>query len=142
MKTIKQLADEIGVSKTSINKKIDNLGLRSKLSKIDNRWLVPESLEKSIKDAYIDNQKSTTKTDNQPQTVFDLVSTLQKQIEVKDEQLKAKDEQIQSLLITVNQAQQLQALAEQKLKLLEEKKETAPGEPEPSMTKKWWQIFK
>lgn len=28
MKTIKELADELGVSKTAVMKKIDNLGLR------------------------------------------------------------------------------------------------------------------
>lgn len=31
MKTIKELADDLGVSKTAVMKKIDNLGLREKL---------------------------------------------------------------------------------------------------------------
>ena len=31
MKTIRQIADEIGVSKTAVNKQIANLGLRSGL---------------------------------------------------------------------------------------------------------------
>lgn len=33
MKTIRQIADEIGVSKTAVNKQIANLGLRSGLRK-------------------------------------------------------------------------------------------------------------
>ena len=35
-RTIKQIADEIGVSKTAIRKKIANLGLQSSLRKIGN----------------------------------------------------------------------------------------------------------
>ena len=33
MKTIKQIADELGVSKTAVRKKIENLGLQSGLQK-------------------------------------------------------------------------------------------------------------
>lgn len=35
MKTIRQIADEIGVSKTAVNKQIANLGLRSGLRKTE-----------------------------------------------------------------------------------------------------------
>ena len=39
-KTIKQIADEIGVSKTAIRKKIANLGLQLSLRKIGNQFAV------------------------------------------------------------------------------------------------------
>lgn len=35
MKTIRQIADEIGVSKTAVSKQIENLGLRSSLRKTE-----------------------------------------------------------------------------------------------------------
>ena len=38
MKTIRQIADEIGVSKTAVNKQIANLGLRSGLRKNGNQF--------------------------------------------------------------------------------------------------------
>ena len=40
MKTIKELADDLGVSKTAVMKKIDNLGLREKLAKNGNRLAI------------------------------------------------------------------------------------------------------
>lgn len=42
-KTIKQIADELGISKQAVFKRIDNLGLRSKLTKIDNQLMVEKS---------------------------------------------------------------------------------------------------
>ena len=38
MKTIKQIADELGVSKTAVRKKIENLGLQSSLRKNGNQF--------------------------------------------------------------------------------------------------------
>ena len=40
MKTIRQIADEIGVSKTAVNKQIANLGLRSGLRKNGNQFAI------------------------------------------------------------------------------------------------------
>ena len=132
MKTIKQLADEIGVSKTAVNKKIDNLGLRNQLSKIDNRWFIPESIENTIKNAFSDNPKAQTVTDNQSQTVSALVCTFQQQLEAKDRQI----ERLQELL---DQEQKLRMVVEQRIQLLEEKK-ADPIDSDPP--KKWWQFFK
>lgn len=38
MKTIKQIADELGVSKTAVRKKIENLGLSEKVQTNGNRF--------------------------------------------------------------------------------------------------------
>lgn len=112
MKTIKQLADEIGISKQALNKRIDNLGCRNQLSKNGNTWLIPESVEKRLKENKIDNHRQPT--NNQP--VDTLVDTLLKQLE-------EKDKQIETLMRTLDQAQQLQALAETKLKAIEDKQQ-------------------
>ena len=44
-KTIKQIADELGVSKTAIRKKIENLGLSEKLQTNGNRILIDDKQE-------------------------------------------------------------------------------------------------
>lgn len=80
MKTIRQIADEIGVSKTAVNKQIANLGLRSGLRKNGNQFAIDEQQEALIKQAF--SEKSQTEIENQTQTksqtenheVSDLVS--------------------------------------------------------------------
>ena len=139
-KTIKQLADEIGVSKTAINKKIDNLGLWKQLSKVGGQWFIPSSAEKSIKEAFNRKPKSKTVTNNQSETVAALVATFQKQLE-------AKDKQIENLQQLLDHEQQLHAMTQQKLLALQDEKEVDadsdqdphPEEPTPEKKKKWWQ---
>ena len=75
MKTIKQLADELGISKQALNKRIDNLGCRNQMSKNGNQWLIPESLENTLKSASNRQQRQPTRTT----TVDTLVDTLIKQ---------------------------------------------------------------
>ena len=42
MKTIKQIADETGISKTTVISKIDKLGLRDSLQKKGSHYIVDE----------------------------------------------------------------------------------------------------
>lgn len=121
MKTIKELADELGVSKTAVMKKIDNLGLREKLAKNGNRLAIREPEEKLIIEAFSKKEsttanqkpptksttanqktptKSTTKSTTANQKVGDseeLISSLLEQLKAKDLQLAKKDEQIEAL---------------------------------------------
>ena len=131
MVTIKQLADEIGVSKTAVSKKIDKLGLRKQLVLSNKQWFIPDNIAPTIKNAFSATSKVQTVGANQSQTVDTLVSTLQEQIKAKDEQIKAQNEQIQALIIAIDQAQKLQGIAEQKLKAIEDKQ----SQPE---HKRWW----
>ena len=66
MKTIRQIADEIGVSKTAVNKQIANLGLRSGLRKNGNQFAIDEQQEALIKQAF--SEKTQTEIENQTQT--------------------------------------------------------------------------
>jgi len=103
MKTIRDLAQEIGVSKTAIMKQIENLGLRPGLRKNGNQFVIDEGQEGLIKQAFSPQSKTKqAKTENQP--VYDIVFVLQKtidtlqgQLEAKDQQLAEKDKQISSL---------------------------------------------
>lgn len=117
-KTIKEIADELGVSKTAVSKQIANLGLRSSLRKNGNQFAIENQQEKLIKMAFRKNKqrertgenlvsdeqsqtKSQTTNANQSQTenheVCDLVCVLQTTVDTLQEQLSVKDQQIREL---------------------------------------------
>ena len=118
MKTIRQIADEIGVSKTAVNKQIANLGLRSGLRKNGNQFAIDEHQEALIKQAFfektqteIENQ-SQTKTQTENHEVGDLVCVLQATIDTLQGQLEVKDRQIAKLTEALVAAQQTAAAAQ------------------------------
>ena len=117
-KTIKEIADELGVSKTAVSKQIANLGLRSSLRKNANQFAIENQQEKLIKMAFqkkrqqeivtensVSDEQSQTKSQttnaNQSQTanheVCDLVGVLQTTVDTLQAQLAVKDEQIREL---------------------------------------------
>lgn len=114
MKTIRQIADEIGVSKTAVSKQIANLGLRSGLRKNGNQFAIDEHQEALIKQAF--SEKSQTEIENQTQTenheVSDLVCVLQATIDTLQGQLEVKDRQIEKLTEALVAAQQTAAAAQ------------------------------
>ena len=118
MKTIRQIADEIGVSKTAVSKQIENLGLRSSLRKNGNQFAIDEHQEALIKQAF--SEKSQTEIENQSQTktqtenheVSDLVCVLQATIDTLQGQLEVKDRQIEKLTEALIAAQQTAAAAQ------------------------------
>lgn len=59
MKTIKQIADELGVSKTAVRNKIENLGLSEKMETNGNRIEVNERQERLIKSAFSQKKSKT-----------------------------------------------------------------------------------
>ena len=113
-KTIKEIADELGVSKTAVSKQIANLGLRSSLRKNGNQFAIENQQEKLIKMAFrknkqreiagenlVSDEQSQTTNANQSQTenheVCDLVCVLQTTVDTLQEQLAVKDVQIREL---------------------------------------------
>ena len=125
-KTIKQIADEIGVSKTAVRKQIANLGLRSSLRKNGNQFAIDKHEESLILKAF--SEKTQTKNANQTQTknanqtqtktqtanheVSDLVCVLQRTIDTLQGQLAIKDKQIEDLSEALKSAQQTAAAAQ------------------------------
>lgn len=139
MKTIKQIADELGVSKTAVRKKIENLGLRSGLQKNGNQFAIDKNQEKLIKSAFSENESETqtqtksqteteTKSQTETETVCDLVCMLQRELDTKNEQIA----HLQKLL---DQEQQLRMITEQKLLQIEDKQEQ---EEQPKKRWKFW----
>ena len=119
MKTIRQIADEIGVSKTAVNKQIANLGLRSGLRKNGNQFAIDEHQEALIKQAF--SEKSQTEIENQSQTktqtenheVGDLVCVLQATVDTLQGQLEVKDRQIEQQAQTITRLTDALAAAQQ-----------------------------
>ena len=81
--TIKQLANQLGVSKTTISKAIFALGLQGELKQSSNKYLLSEVQIESVK----------TQTANQNA----LIEFFQKQLGIKDDQIRAYQEQISLL---------------------------------------------
>ena len=109
-KTIKEIADELGVSKTAVSKQIANLGLRSSLRKNGNQFAIENQQEKLIKMAFqkkrqqeivtensVSDEQSQTKSQTANHEVCDLVGVLQTTVDTLQAQLAVKDVQIREL---------------------------------------------
>ena len=118
-KTIRQIADEIGVSKTAVSKQIANLGLRSGLRKNGNQFAIDEQQEALIKQAFFEKTKteienqSQTKTQTENHEVGDLVCVLQATIDTLQGQLEVKDRQIEQQAQTITRLTDALAAAQQ-----------------------------
>ncbi|MCQ9316927.1 DNA-binding protein [Pediococcus pentosaceus] len=140
LKTIRELADELGVSKTAINKKVSDSERKQWFSKNGNRFLVNENGQKAIRTMFssgIDNHKSTTEnTYQQPESKtenFENANLKHSDINYLNDIIKYQNAQIEDLKETksqhfkqLNQMQNLldqqQRLALQDKQLLEEYK--------------------
>ena len=121
--TIKQIADELGVSKTTVRKLIENLGLRSSLRKNGNQFAIDDNQKNMIKSAFLGDKSETktqTKTETSSQSQTSEISDL---IQMLKDELRAKDEQIERLHKLLDQEQQLRMVTEQKLLQLEDKQD-------------------
>ncbi|WP_336264466.1 DNA-binding protein [Lactococcus cremoris] len=140
LKTIKELADELGVSKTAINKKVTDRERKLWFAKIGNKFVINEEGQKSIKrmfervtenlESQTENleQKPNSQTENfrnnnennaDIKYILDIIEYQKEQI--KDLQ-NTKDEQFKQLSNMQNLLDQQQRLALQDKKLLEEYK--------------------
>ncbi|ARD97502.1 MULTISPECIES: DNA-binding protein [Lactococcus] len=140
LKTIKELADELGVSKTAINKKVTDRERKLWFSKIGNKFVINEDGQKSIKrmfEGLTENQESQTenleqKPNSQTENFWNNnesnadIKYILDIIEYQKEQIKdlqnTKDEQFKQLSNMQNLLDQQQRLALQDKKLLEEYK--------------------
>ena len=126
--TIKQLADELGVSKTTINRAVVKLGWKDKIFKVGNRYIFSETQILQIKKEVLEsNQEQTEQSEQsqqseQPQqseqsqqseqenTIWrEQILILDKQLAIKDEQIRLLQEQL------ISQSKHIQLLQEQLL---------------------------
>ena len=101
--TIKQLADQLGVSKTTISKAISALGLSNRLNRSGNKYIISEDQTEQIKMQIANsrpqtaNDKSQTANDkSQLENQKALIEVLQKQLALLNEQLSIKAGQIKA----------------------------------------------
>lgn len=90
-KTIRQVAEELGVSKTAITKKIDSLELKYTLEKNRNQLLIPESTEQALREAF---KRSQTR---KPESENNNANSLQTELEILRVKLAERDRQIELL---------------------------------------------
>ena len=96
MKTIKQIAEEVGVTKQAVFKKIDNLGLRDKLMKNGNQFSVDEGTEALIKQGFSEVDRKPV-NDNGTATVDTLIAMLQKELDHKNKVIEEQAKTIENL---------------------------------------------
>lgn len=171
-KTIKELAEELGVSKTAINKKVSDENRKLWFSKIGNKFVINETGQKAIKSMFFNENENSnqqlvgekTKTENHKNAnqvpELEVLSLLEQQLNQKDMQLQEKDEQIKQMQKLLDQQQQLTLQANQQIEKLQEQlqltyteessenKSTTLSEETESIEKhtkkkqKWWQLWK
>ncbi len=170
-KTIKELAEELGVSKTAINKKVSDENRKLWFSKIGNKFVINETGQKAIKSMFFNENENSnqqlvgekTKTENHKNAnqvpELEVLSLLEQQLNQKDMQLQEKDEQIKQMQKLLDQQQQLTLQANQQIEKLQEQlqltyteessenksttlsEETESIEKQSKTEKKWWHFW-
>jgi len=120
-KTIKELADELGVSKQAIRKHLDKLPDTLSVTKEKGIVYLNTDVETFVKSRI---SKVTSKvTDNVSGNLTDdfmsRILFLEKQMEIKDKQLETKDSQLEIVYRLLDQQQQLTLQANKKIEQLE-----------------------
>lgn len=107
-KTVKQIADELKVNRSVVNRKILELGLQSKLDKVGKAFLLNEEQENLIKESLDvhedkndelknDELKNDELKNDELDLDLNLIHILKQQIKVKDEQIHVLMKQIDQL---------------------------------------------
>lgn len=144
-KTIKQLAEELGVSKQAIHQKIKKEPLSTALRKftttVDGAVYISIDGENLIKSAFV-QKCSQPVDDKQPSTVDglvdgkiiivlqDTISELHKQLAIKDKQIDDLNNRLSEVTNALTSQQALNAGTLQQLMLVDNKKHY------------WWQFWK
>lgn len=136
--TIKELADELGVSKDKIKYRVGKLPSNYLVKKNGVTYLKSEGIQ-AICEQVGENSPVNFLGNYPPFTQYDkVVDLLEKELDVLRKQLKEKDKQLEQAHKLIDQEQQLRMVTEQKLMLLEEKTE----EQEEIHKKSWWKLWK
>lgn len=161
-KTVKELADELGVSRQRVQQIISKQVASKRPKKVAGQYLISPAdesfIEKKIAGTHHAKVQANSKqlSDKLQASLQEEVATLKEQIHTKDRQIQAKDNQLEKMQKLLDQSQQLQLMAENKLKKLEaphnepesdqahkrapEKSEVAENSPERSSSF-WSRLF-
>ena len=131
MKSILELAQELNTSKTTINRKIRELNIKSGLTYSDGKYYLSDEQAEQIK-RNMKRNKNINGASYEPQPIprndAQLIKKLLQQLEEKDtlikslqETIKRQDEQINSYLVLLAQEQQLHKYTQNQLSELQER---------------------
>lgn len=123
-KTIKELADEFGVSKQAIRKKLDTNFRANYVQTVTRNGIQTLVINNSgyllLRQHFNGGKKlkpeEKTFTSNAGNRSIDTIELLNRQLAIKDSQIREKDEQLKSIQKLLDQSQQLQLMAENKIK--------------------------
>ena len=127
--TIKQLANELGVSKPTISNVIVQLNLQDKLRRVGNRYILTETQIEQIKLYLSEDNKEKIQSQSQkliksPKTPNSQNDILQEQLLLLYQQLAIKDNQIQMLqeqfLVQEKGVQEQLSAKDKQIQLLQE----------------------
>lgn len=147
--SIKELADELEVSKTAIRKHVNHLPEEFVVVDTGKRLELPPETAQYIRDKVITNRMKVTSNAtgrilgevsiNLPEKQFptdETISFLMEQIEIKDKQLETKDTIIKELTASLRDQQRLSTLQlEKQERLLLENEQLKSKKP-------WWKLWK
>jgi len=155
-KTVRELADEFSVSKQAISKLLTKEFranyVTNKKVKGTNQLVVSEEGYSALKDHYDKGINQQPISDNIVTNVdTNLVDSLKnhiesqtKELDEKNKQIINKDEQLKTMQKLLDQSQQLQLMAENKIKQLEDSSDKSDVESSKEKPKKksfWSKIF-
>ena len=153
-KSAKQIADELSISRQRVQQIIRQLPASKRPQKASGRYAINAISEDAIKSVFYGNpanqskeqgnassvkkrQEDATESESHSETADPsaVISVLKEQLKASTSQLSAKDEQIKELHRLLDQSQQLQLMAEHKLKQLEAPKNELESAAEPTADK-------
>lgn len=151
MKTVKQIADELGVDKQKVYRYIKNNqikevhheALHEALQKNGAKYY-DEVAESLIKQGFTENSASNEVHHEAHQKCFNeavfeallnQISTLECELKIKNNQINSLNERLEEAHKIIDHSQQLQAIAENKIALLESQNEEVK---EPEEKKSFW----
>ena len=138
MKTIKQIADEIGVSKTAVRKHLTSEVKTKFAETVSGTIYINDTGERLIKSAFEQKEPQTKfagVSANQFAEVSTLVSILQGELEIKNEQIRELNNRLAESNAALVAAQQT-AQAAQMLHAGTIQKQLTDGEPSDEIAKK------
>ena len=134
-KTIKELANELGISKQAVSKKLTANFRANHVTTVTTngrqQLVIDDDGVSALKSQYIANrnqhptanQSTTNVVDNNVNLVDELKNRIlaqENELSQKNKQILAKDTQLENMQKLLDQSQQLQLMAENKLKKLED----------------------
>jgi len=136
MKTLKQIADEIGIDKQKVYRFVKKNCINEAHQK-NGVMYYDEVAESKIKQGFVSNEVHQESTSSEA-----VIDVLLKQSETLQKELDIKNQQIANLQKLLDQEQQLRMVTEQKLLLLEEKQEEEQNQqPEEKRSSLWSRIW-